>query len=312
MKNQILKIGIPNGSLVNPRRSKLPELLERARIYIKNIGTNAPPEVTNIPWLEAVVGRPQELPAMAYEGLIDVFFCGDDWAKEWALRGKNNERVLGLETGIVDLVVAEKEKRQKNLFEVASEYPFIARKYYSTKTKQEIPIIDFGEKSPIKEGIVIYRSVGETESKAFYDWVDAIVESTQSGATIKNFGLKVMEKIMSSEASFYASLKFINDPWKCKKATRIMRMLKGAMNAYGRDLVVFNVPNEKLPMVLDYIRANSLFGDEESVVPGNKVSEITLQLYTKSPSRPLIDIIGDLVDRGATSIEGIPLNYSLM
>jgi len=88
-------------------------------------------------------------------------------------------------------------------------------------------------------------------------------------------------------------------------------MLQGAISAYGTDLVVFNVDNGKLEDVLGYVRGNQLFGGEETVIRGGRMSELTLQLPTNDPLRPLIDTIGDLRDLGATSIDGVPLSYSV-
>ena len=314
--NSKLKIGIPNGSLVDSNRGGLKELLDRARIYTRNLGTNAPPVVTNIPWLEPVVGRPQELPALAAEGMVDIFFCGDDWATEWALRGRSNERLYGLGVGSVDIVVAEKpDLIDKSRRLVATEYPFLARKWVSGKVgaaEEEIPLIRIGDSVPDGVRAVIIESYGATEAKAYYGLVDAIVEATQSGSTIENFGLRVTETLMRSQCSLYAGPGAKGDEWSTKKTERVKMMLEGAVRAQGRDLLTFNVANQYLERVLDYVRKAELFGGEESVVRGDEMAELTIEVTTRDPRRPLIDIVGDLKDLGASSIDGLPLSYSIL
>ena len=93
-----------------------------------------------------------------------------------------------------------------------------------------------------------------------------------------------------------------------KKAERIAMMLGGAVNAQGKDLVTFNVGNKDLDKVLSYIRENQLFADEETVIPGKTMSEITLELPTRNCDKPLVDVLGDLKDLGASAIEGTPLS----
>jgi ATP phosphoribosyltransferase len=312
MKNQTLKLGIPNGSLVDPQRGGLKELLDKARIFSKNIGTNAPPEIINIPWLEAVVGRPQELPALAYQGYCDIFFCGDDWAREWWLRGYKCEKLIGLDIGKVDIVVASKKpipKGVRGFLKVATEYPYLAKEF--VKGRYPIDIVEIGDMFTARGGgAVILTSAGATEAKAYYGLADVIVEATQSGTSIANYGMKIREGIMTSECSLYIPSEE-DDPWKMQKAERIKMMLSGVLQAKGKDLVVFNIMNTNLPRILDYIKSNQLYADEETLKQGPKTSEITLELSTTDRQKPLIDILGDLKDLGATAIEGVPLSYSV-
>ena len=115
---------------------------------------------------------------------------------------------------------------------------------------------------------------------------------------------------MTSECSLYVPSEE-DDPWKMQKAERIKMMLSGVLQAKGKDLVVFNVANGNLQGVLEYIRDNRLYANEETVKQGPRTSEITLELSTTDRQKPLIDILGDLKDLGATAIEGIPLSYSI-
>lgn len=328
-----LIIGIPNGSLVDPKRGGLKELLEKARIYIDNIGTNKPLEVGNIPWLEARTARPQELPALAYQGYCDAFFCGDDWTLEWDLKGKKSNKVLGLGIGKVNIVYSTKDDGdllmlpeylmpgpetdykpiwEKSLIKVASEYPFLARDYFS-RLKADISFCNLEDLDKINQstGFVVIPSFGSTEPKLYYNLVDAVVDASQSGSTAENYRLSTAGIVLNSECSLNCCESVKDDEWKMNKVERLKMMLEGAVNASGKELINFNIANKYLQSVLSYIRKNDLFCNEETVIPGENFSEITLELSTTDKQKPLIDILGDLKDLGATSIEGVPLSYSI-
>ena len=301
-------LGIPDGSSIDANRGGLKEILENSRIFIRNWDGNSKPEVIDIPWLEVIMQRPQELPYLAAINCCDLFFCGDDWAKEWELRGHYNEKLLSCGIGKVNVVAAA--KKEKNKFSIAaSEYPFIAKQYLQEKlAAKSIEIIKYGEKA--KSRYVVIDSFGKTELKAVYEIADLVVENTQTGNTIRNLGLEVICKIFASEIGLFMR-KGISDEFKLGKIERIKYMVGGAVNAYGKDLVTFNIKNKGLEKALNYIRENRLFGNEETISKGNKTSEITIEVSTRNAEMPLIDIVGDLKKLGASCIEGIPLKYSI-
>lgn len=319
MENK-LRLGIPDGSMIDARRGGLQDLLERARIYIKNLDGKAKPEVINIPWLDVVMQRPQELPYLAAKGYCDAFFCGDDWVTEWRKRGYRSLKLLGLGIGKVSVVVGTKP-RNKRWNIAASEYPFIAKDYLEVyKGAKNVQIVKYGEK--IKGKYAVIESLGKTELKVTYQIADFVIESAQTGSSLEGLGLVVYRELFNSECGLFFNDSMSND-WKLNKLDRIAMMLKGAINAYDKELVTFNISNEKLEQVLDYIRKNRLFAAEETVIRGAKTSEITLELSVSGKTTdqfdqfgiakkyPLIDVIGDLRDLGAGAIEGIPLGYSV-
>ncbi len=311
-----MKIGIPNGSLIDQNRGGLKRLLDNARIYVDNLGTNAPARISNIPWLDAITGRPQELPGLAAQGYCDIFFCGSDWVREWELMGKKSIKLLDLGIGGVSLVCASGSpgRRMRTL---ASEYPRIAREYLAdclaakgrALNPDDIPIVPAGCEIP-KDGPVVVSSFGATEAKAYSSLVDGIIEATQSGSTLSNYSLYIKETVMVSECGLYMAERAA-EPAMMKQADRVRMMLQGAVNARDTDIVLFNVPNGRLDEVIEYIRDRRLFAEEETVKPGALFSEITLQLPTKDRTRPLVDIIGDLTDMGACSVDGVALSYSV-
>ncbi len=311
-----LKMGIPTGSLVKEKRSDLAKKLESAGIKIDEPSDDKPLEVSNIGWLEAVRGRPQEFPAIAaVKRTVDVFFCGDDWAREWELDGLYSKKLVGLDTGKVDIVVANKVGRSSDQPMVAvSEYTKIARDYISREygiKPEDIPILSIKDPIPKDKPAVVIKSEGATEAKVYYGIADLAIEATQSGSTLEAYSLEISRTLLNSECSFYAAARLQEDKWKMKKAQRIADMLQAVCNAEDRDLVSFNVHEKDLDTVLKYIRNNRLFGDQETVVNNGGFSQVTIQVDRNNPQKPYIDIIGELRELGASSIDGIPLLYSL-
>ncbi len=220
-----LIIGVPNGSLIDSERGGLKELLDKAGIEIDNIGTNKPLKVRNIPWLEAREGRPQELPALAKMGYCDAFFCGDDWAREWELRGIKSEKVLGLGIGKVDLVYAKRDCAEDTL-KLATEYSSIAMDYLPNasfwKLGKQFPVDTDLEK---EESLLIIPSLGKTEAKAYYGLVDSVIEAVNTGDTLANYGMVVVDKVMSSECSLYCK----EESALGEKIDKIKKMLEGGL-----------------------------------------------------------------------------------
>lgn len=346
MSEKRLLFGLPDGSLVSPNRGNLVGLLNQARIFVENYGGNtaAPPRVTNIPWLEARIGRPQELPSLAYVGEIDIFIAGDDWAEEWAIQGQPTVKMLGLNTGKVTIVAAARrdeahfEKvtntkeylRQKikggcRILKVASEYPNIARRFLYEKISdddllskgfkvsklEDIRVVPFGKHYGIEQGVIVMNSKGATEAKSFYQYADMIIEASQTGTALANFEQEVLEVVLHSEASLYRGTHIESDPWKAKKADRVRTMLKGVVDSAGIDLITFNVHPSRADAILEYLYKNRLFETEPTVIRGKENVVISIQVMIRNTKMPLIDIIGDLKDMGATGIDGAPLSYSI-
>lgn len=307
MKTEI-KIGIPNGSTLEANRGGLKNLLENARIRIEDIDSKKAPRAVNIPWLSVMMQRPQELPYLSDRGYCDAFFAGDDWATEWNLRGYKSEKILGLGISKVKIVSATIPNK-KDFRVIASEYPNIAKNYLEEKfDTKDVEIAKNGKEVTAYYSVV--ESFGKTELKIEYGIADLVVENTQSGRTLNELGMVVLDEIMESECGLYVPSRLV-DKDKMKKIERVAMMLEGAKNSKDKDLITFNVEKKYLEKVINYVKINELYGNEETVIKGRNNYQITLQVETNNSEKPLLDIIWDLKGLGARSIEGIPLSYSI-
>ncbi|NIQ05879.1 MAG: ATP phosphoribosyltransferase, partial [Candidatus Korarchaeota archaeon] len=161
--------------------------------------------------------RPQEIPTLVSEGLYDVGITGKDWVGETIA---DVEPLLDLEYGKIRLVIAIPDHyRYKNLdamiadyakkkktLRISSEYLTTASKFIKeSKSYQKY----FGKKDPVivtpwlrlgkNEKVQIHLSFGATEAKPPED-VDAVMDVTETGTTLKQNKLKIVDTVLESSA----------------------------------------------------------------------------------------------------------------
>src|SRR6218665_2611873 len=231
------KIAIPKGSLEQPTI----DLLSKAgyEIYVSSRGLRPG---SNDSELDIYLIRAQEVGRYISQGFLDCGITGYDWACEY-------------EENLVDL----------------AELPYSRATVRPTKWVLVVP-----ENSPITkpedlegkriatEGVGITQrylkqkginaevefSWGATEVKV-PDLVDAIVDVTETGSSIKANRLRIVDTLLTSFPHFYAGKDAAADPWKKEKMERIAMLIKGALAARGKVGLKMNLPTAKLPEVLE-------------------------------------------------------------
>ncbi len=93
-------------------------------------------------------------------------------------------------------------------------------------------------------------SWGATEAKAADGLVDAIVEVTESGSTIRAHGLKIIHELFSSNPQLIANKQSLQDPRKRQKIDQIALLLKGALAAEAKVGIKLNVAKEHLDRIV--------------------------------------------------------------
>jgi ATP phosphoribosyltransferase len=96
-------------------------------------------------------------------------------------------------------------------------------------------------------------SWGATEVKARL--VDAIVELTETGSSLRANNLRIIDELLSSTTRFIANKKAYQDPWKREKIESIALLLKGAILAKAKVGLKLNVANRDLDTVLKILPA---------------------------------------------------------
>lgn len=340
MQNDKLIIGMPAGSLANPKRGgNLIQLLSHAGFETKGYESGGPTEFKSLNFLFGWDGRPQEFGSQLGISELDVAIAGGDWIKERVLELKLEydteievEEILSLNRGgvrIVGIAAHDAEDNSTDLFKrlcetnevitVVSEMPYLALDWVQNKLKEIGKFEEFAEfsvqkyKTPTKinKGIVIYETWGKTEAKVKNGGADLGVEITQSGSAIRNYGLKIIDEIMVSQTAIFINPKLKTDGEKSKLLKMFLLNLYGSVNAEHKVMILFNVPNTSIPEIEKFLKSNNLFADEPTINAGETHSQFSIQVDTKQHELPLAQIRFELALRNAVNIDTLPIDSSI-
>jgi ATP phosphoribosyltransferase len=336
----MLKIGMPAGSLADPNRGgNLVNLLTNSGFNVSGYAQGGPTKFTSVNYLLGWDGRPQEFGSQLDINEIDVAIAGDDWIKERLLEMKleygtevNLERAMPLNRGGVKLVgIVESDEfntvedflknlcLQKKLITVVSEMPYMALDWLRTKLDaigmldkyQSFSVQKYKSPSKIESGIVIYETWGKTEAKIKNGGADIGLEITQSGSSIKNYGLKIIDTVMLSQTSVWINPKVRKDAVKYELLNMFLLNLYGSINAENKMMVMFNISNKNVSEIDRYLCEKSLFADEPTVSTGKEFTVYNIQVDAGNLDEPLAKVRYELAKRGATSINTVPVQSSI-
>ena len=104
------------------------------------------------------------------------------------------------------------------------------------------------------ERVAIYLSFGATEAKPPED-ADAIIEVVDTGTSLEQNSLKIIEKVMDTSALLIANRRALEDPSKREKIMDILTLLKGAVDGSKKLHVFANVRKANLEELLEKLPA---------------------------------------------------------
>ena len=288
MPERTLKIAIPKGSLQEPTI----DLLAKAgyEVYVSSRGYRPS---SNDPELDLYLIRAQEIGRYVGQGFIDCGITGLDWATENGaelvdLAELPYSRATARPTRWVLVVPEDSPIRSPQDLQgkrIATEGVGITERYLKEKGIQAE--VEF--------------SWGATEVKV-PDLVDAIVDVTETGSSIKANRLRIVDTLLVSFPHFYANPAAAADPWKREKMDRLALLLKAALEARGKVGLKMNLPQPRLAEVLDTLPSLrrptvSQLAEEGWVAIETIIDESVVR-----------DIIPDLKRLGAEGIIEYPLN----
>ena len=191
--------------------------------------------------------RPQEIPQYVEQGLFDLGITGRDWVAETgasvvSLSELAYSKATSNPVRIV-LAVPRDHPAETGLelpagSRVSTEYPELTRRFF--------------EKAGLD--VLIVPSYGATEAKV-PDIVDAIVDVTETGSSLRKHGLKVIETLLVSRTELIANPAAHADDTKRSAMEDLLTLLQGAISARGRVLLKLNVPDDRLAAVLAQLPA---------------------------------------------------------
>ncbi len=241
MSEKKLTIGLPSGSLFDATLS----LFAKAGYTISGAKRSYKPSVDDAE-LEIRLLRAQEMSRYVEDGFLDCGITGKDWVAEndsdvEALFELPYSKVSANPTRWV-LVVPEdspiRSVADLNGKRVATEAVGLTKRFFE---KQGVAVkVEF--------------SWGATEVKV-PDLVDAIVDITETGNSLRANNLRIVATLMESFPVFIANRAALTDQWKQEKIATLQLLLEGALTA--RDLVglKMNLPKDSLQNLLEALPA---------------------------------------------------------
>ncbi|MDJ0958146.1 MAG: ATP phosphoribosyltransferase [Arenicellales bacterium] len=235
-----LKLGIPKGSLENATI----KLFAQAGWTISPASRNYFPSI-NDPEIGCALVRSQEMATYVASGTLDLGLTGMDWILE---TGADIEVVCDLIYSKSSdqpcrwvLVVPQDSPIQKiedlEGKTVATELVNFTRRYF--KGRDINANVEF--------------SWGATEAKAVEGMVDAVVEITETGSTIRAHGLRIVCDLLHTHTQVIANKAALEDSWKKQKIDQIALLLQASLHAHQKVALSMNVPDTKLDKVVELL-----------------------------------------------------------
>ena len=240
-KKNVLKLGLPKGSL----QDATVKMFKKAGFYVGISERSYFPSIDDDE-IECVLFRAQEMARYVEDGILDVGITGNDWILE---NGSDVVRVAELiyakqSMRPVKWVLAVPENSKIKCVKdlegksIATELVGVTKKYL--------------KKNKVKARVEF--SWGATEVKAIVG-VDAIVEVTETGSSLRANNLRVVATVCESTSQLIANRKSWMVPWKRNKIENMALLLKGAILAEEKVGLKMNVARKDLKSVLSLLPA---------------------------------------------------------
>ena len=287
----MLKLVIPKGSL----EEQTLRLFEAADLAVRRSSSRDYHGSIDDDRIDRVsVLRPQEIPTYVAEGLFDLGITGQDWIAE---TGSDVEVLTSLryaKTGT--------GHGTKIVLAVPNEHPADSAAEMPPGSRISTEFVRITERHFESLGIPVRVawSYGATEAKV-PEIVDAIVDVTETGSTLRAHGMKIIETLLMSDPVLVANREAAADAAKRAAMDDITTLLLGALAAEGRVLIKLNVAEADRDAVL-------------AVVPSMKAPTVSpladggFAIETVVDKRGVNRLIPRLKAAGAADILELPIS----
>ena len=283
-----LRIGLPKGSLQETTTS----LFAKAGYDVRISGRSYYPSIDD-PEIECILIRPQEMARYVEQGVIDCAITGLDWVIE---SGADVAEIADLRApwpnyGPVRWILAVKDdspfQTPKDLEgkRIATEVMGMTERYFA----------DLGVTAQLE------FSWGATEVKPPV-LADAIVDVTETGASLRANNLRVIDLLLESTPRLIAHHGSLADEWKLGKIERLKMLLMGAIAAATRVGLSMNVPKDKMDGVL------ALLPDAGKPTLSPLADPTWIDIFVIVEESFVRDLLPKLHEAGARGIVENPLN----
>ena len=287
-KAQQVRLGIPKGSL----QETTVRLFANAGYDLRISGRSYYPDIDD-PEIYCILIRPQEMARYVEQGVLDCAITGLDWI---------------LETG-ADV---------KELADLKAPWPNYTTVRWLMASKEGST---FNDVRDLEGKHIATEAVGMTQrflaehsvnASVEFSWgatevkppilADAIVDVSETGASLRENNLKIMHVVLESTPRFIANHASLQDEWKSGKIDRLLMMLKSAVAAATRVTLSMNVPRKQVAEVVAILPAL----DTPTVAPLS--DENWLEITTVVEEKLVRELIPKLYQSGARGIIEMPIN----
>src|SRR6185295_14611169 len=225
-----LKLGLPKGSL----QESTFEIFKKAGIRVHASDRSYFPS-TDDDELDIMLVRSQEMARYVADGVFDAGLTGYDWVLEAGVTVHE----------ICELMYAKSGFRPVRwVLAVPNDSPI-----KSVKDLQ-------GKRIATELVGVVQKYLAKNQVKAEVEFlVDAIVELTESGSSLRANKLRIVEELLTSSTRFISNENAWKDSWKREKMENLAMLLKGAIAAEGMVGLKLNVAQKDLDKVMKLLPA---------------------------------------------------------
>jgi ATP phosphoribosyltransferase len=287
----LLSLVLPKGSL---ERATL-DLFDAADLTVRRSSDRDYHASIEDPRVERVrFLRPQEIPSYIERGLFDLGITGRDWIAETGadVVSLGELKYSKATADPVRVVLAVPESAP---WRSVSDLP------EGVRISTELPELTsrYLEAHGVKAMVV--PSYGATEAKV-PDIVDAIVDLTETGSSLRRNGLRILDTVLTSYTELVANSDAYADADKRAAMEDIALLLRGAIEARGNVLLKLNVPAAQLSAVTDMLPA--LSSPTITALARGDMNAVE----TVVPKRSVNTLIPALKSAGARDILEIPIS----
>jgi ATP phosphoribosyltransferase len=311
--DRILKLGLPKGSL---EKATL-DLMARAGYEVQISDRSYEPHIDD-PAIRPVILRPQEMSRYVEDGVLDAGLTGKDWIAENASKVHVVRDLVYAKSSLAKvrwvLAVPKKSKvRRAEDLEgglVSTELVRVTQRYFRTRGVKVRVEFSHGatEIKPSLERVVDRLLSGSGTMEGAVDElldarrVDAIVDVTETGASLKAHRLRVIDTVMESNTQFIANKQSWKNPWKRAKIENLAMLLQAVIDAKEMVGLKMNVPMELEEKIKAMLPA------ERSPTVSALADMTAVAMEVVLPAAKERELVPELKRAGATGIIVYPLN----
>ncbi len=274
VSDKVLRLGLPKGSL----QEATMEILRNAGYKISVDERQYRPHIDDEE-IWSVLLRAQEMPGYVQDGILDCGLTGLDWIRE------READVVE----VADLVYSKRNMRPYKWVLAVHESSDIKGPEDLGGKRIATELLNVAKRYLADHGVEaqVEFSWGATEAKC-PSLVDAVIEGTETGSTLRANGLKIVDVLFESTTKLIANRSAWSDPWKRHKIEDLALLIRGALAAEEKVGLKMNVAKGDLERVLGCLPAlkeptvsqlsNREWAAVETIIDKRQVRELIPQL----------------------------------